>query len=297
MKSKKGFTLVELIVVLVILAVLAAIGIPALTGYIDKAKTSKIKQDSRTAVVALQSWAVEKYAEGLKGDDLQDDIILTPGSPEIKDATESTTIASKYTMGIDFYNNATQGTRMSIFNAGAGTSGVTAVVFLNEEFNQAAALSSAANTGKTFTLAPAGTEFPLGSYKISVAIVPNAQASAIQNMTYAEAKATGVLQEKTLNNTNNSSYPSGQSGSSGPTSGFLRNIPAMNYVPGSGSPAVSATYIWKEIVDSYAKNGIADDDNVVLDEVYFDEQNKVTYIDYKIGEQTCIYDLGKYTVN
>ena len=36
--KNKGFTLVELIVVLVILALLAALLVPALLGYIDKAK-------------------------------------------------------------------------------------------------------------------------------------------------------------------------------------------------------------------------------------------------------------------
>ena len=63
-KDKKGFTLVEVIVVLVILAILMAIAIPALTGYIDKAAEKKATAEARIIVTALQTIAVESYGTG-----------------------------------------------------------------------------------------------------------------------------------------------------------------------------------------------------------------------------------------
>lgn len=63
MDNNKGFTLVELIVVLVILAILAAILVPALLGYIDRAKGQQIVLNARSVYTATQAEMTSAYAK------------------------------------------------------------------------------------------------------------------------------------------------------------------------------------------------------------------------------------------
>ncbi len=61
MKKQSGFTLIEVIVVLVILGILASIIAPNVIGNVDKARVVKAKQDIRAIESALQMYRVDNF--------------------------------------------------------------------------------------------------------------------------------------------------------------------------------------------------------------------------------------------
>lgn len=64
--NKKGFTLTELIVVIAVIAILAAVLIPALTGYISKARQSAFEQEAAGINDILEGYLTEAAADQLE---------------------------------------------------------------------------------------------------------------------------------------------------------------------------------------------------------------------------------------
>ena len=74
-KSKKGFTLIELIVVIAILVVLAAIALPTFNGLIEQSKVAVAEANARTVYTAAVAYlamnpGTENFKE--KSDDARD---------------------------------------------------------------------------------------------------------------------------------------------------------------------------------------------------------------------------------
>lgn len=65
LKAKKGFTLVELIVVIAIIGVLAAILVPTMLGYVENSRITSMDQVAKTIKDAAQVAATEMDTQGI----------------------------------------------------------------------------------------------------------------------------------------------------------------------------------------------------------------------------------------
>jgi len=82
LRAAAGFTLIEIMVVVVILGILAALIAPNIIGNIDKAQVAAVKQDIRVIEGALDMYRLERFRYPTTDEGLQA-LVTPPSDPTI----------------------------------------------------------------------------------------------------------------------------------------------------------------------------------------------------------------------
>ena len=85
--NKKGFTLVELVVVIAIIGVLAAILVPSMMGYVKKSRLKTANGNAKTAYNAVAEYLADKETQGVLTDATQTNIAGAKSSAEAELST------------------------------------------------------------------------------------------------------------------------------------------------------------------------------------------------------------------
>ena len=91
--NKKGFTIVELVIVIAVIAILAAVLIPTFSGIVEKAQESAIQQEA--AAIWKEAYALDLSDGNLDGKEGNDAVALTGKvfAYNVTDSTDAWTFA------------------------------------------------------------------------------------------------------------------------------------------------------------------------------------------------------------
>ncbi|MGN0634115.1 MAG: type II secretion system protein [Oscillospiraceae bacterium] len=132
-KSRKGFTLVELVVVIAIIGVLAAILVPSILTFVQKARLRSANANAKTAYNAVAEYVTRATIEGKGLSEALSDFAMGDTPNGLDCTTEPSSEADKVIYDALSNNGSAAGT-VWVLGAGAGTGHVDVIINGKESF-------------------------------------------------------------------------------------------------------------------------------------------------------------------